>query len=451
MTMWLPVRASSVAQVLDYLRTPTPKARDRSRSSNVGMVNSYVQRSSVANADLFRNWRINSEWVAAIINLRKDQVTRAEWRIGPVDPTLPWSPSLADRITSIIRSPNPRDKIYDTFIDKVLEDFLVLDAGAIEIVPNVRNEPVELWPVDARKVRLNPKWDGTDPRMWRFSWHPNGSVDATATWTDDQFIYMMSTPTTYQITGMSKLETLKVVIDSELGTSAYNDRQLRSAAPDGILSLGESARPDMVEQFTRFWKAEVEGRGTTGIIGGTRDPKWIPFRQSNRDMQFTEWQVYLVRKLTAVFGMNMIDLGFTGDVNRANAVVQQQNTDDRGFRPLLGDFASYMTSGVVQHRAFGGPANNLEFSFTQLNLKESESTAKVNSNALAGVPWKRVNEARRMDGYAPLEGALGDSLLAIIPGVGPVILDDSVPTAGELFDLKKTQAEKPAVPPPGSK
>lgn len=439
--------------VIDFLRSPmptparTPRARGASSGGNV-IIGGAVQRSSVANAQLFRNWAKHSEWVRAAVNIRKDQVARAEWRITAQDPEQPWSESLAARIDTLIRNPNPKDKIYDQFIDRLLEDFLVLDAGCVEIVPNVRGEPAELWPVDACEIRLNPRWDGTDPREWRYSWHPRGSINPLATWLDDEFIYMMSTPFTYQTTGLSKLETLKTVVDSELGTSAYNDRQLRSAAPDGLLSLGESARPDMIEQFKGFWLNEVAGRGTTAIIGGTRDPKWIPFRMSNRDMQFAEWQLYLVRKLTAVYGMNMVDLGFTGDVNRATAQVQQQNTEDRGFRPTLGDVASFLTSQVVHHPAFGGPSNNLMFGFTQLNLKESEQTSKINSHALGGVPWKMVDEARRGDGLPPIGGKVGGSLLVIVPGMGPVIVDDSTPTAGEVFDMKKTQAEKPTAAPP---
>lgn len=442
-------------ELVSFLRAPAiapPKARPAKRVSpgSQVMIGNAALRSSVANAELFRNWARHSEWVRAIIDIRKDQVARADWRITAQDPEAAWSQTLAARIDALIRNPNPKDKIWDRFIDKVLEDFLVLDAGAFEVVTNVRGEPVELWPVDAKTVRLNPAWDGTDPEEWRYSWHPNGAITAQATWMDLEFVYMTSTPLTYQEVGLSKLETLKVVVDSELGTSAYNDRQLRSAAPDGMLSLGEGARPDMVDAFKAMWLNEVAGRGTTAIVGGTRDPKWIPFRQSNRDMQFAEWQLYLVRKLTAVYGMNMVDLGFTGDVNRATAQVQQQNTEDRGFRPTLGDIAAFMTSQIVHHPAFGGPENNLQFGFTQLNLKESEQTARVNQHALGGTPWKTVDEARRDDGRPPIGGKIGSSLIIIVPGIGPVIADDSTPTAGEVFDMKKTQAEKPPPAPPAA-
>jgi hypothetical protein len=186
------------------------------------------------------------------------------------------------------------------------------------------------------------------------------------------------------------------------------------------------------------------------FIGGSKNSKFIPFRGSNRDMQFLEWQLYLVRKICAVFGLSMLDLGMGSDTNRATADVQQEQTEDRGLRPLLGLLQGYLTREVVWDPTFGGKDNNLCFRYTRLNLKESLSRAQINQRALAGVSWKTINEARAEDGREPLTGAQYDSLMVITP-TGAVLLDD-VPTAKEVMESKqRPDPAGPAGSPSGGK
>jgi hypothetical protein len=169
------------------------------------------------------------------------------------------------------------------------------------------------------------------------------------------------------------------------------------------------------------------------FLGGTKNPQFIPFRQSNRDMQFLEWQNYLVRKIAAVFQIAPQDLGLSFDVNRSTSEVMQENTEDRGLRPLLALIQDYITREVVWDDGFGGPDNNLAFRFTRLNLKETTSKAQINKLALAGIPWKTVNEARKEDGREPM----GDDYDKLIMSVstGAVTLED-VPTAREAHSSK---------------
>jgi Phage portal protein len=231
-----------------------------------------------------------------------------------------------------------------------------------------------------------------------------------------------------------------MTIDSELHSSEYNRRQVMEAAPDGLLNIGEGARPDDVERFKSYWAAEIAGKGAMGIIGGTKSPSFISFKGSNRDMQFNEWQVYLVRKIAAVFGLSPQDLGLTFDINRATSEVISQNAEDRGLRPLMGLIQDYLTREVVWDERFGGRENNLAFKFAALNLKENMNKAKINDIALAGVPYKSVNEARVDDGREKW-GPEFDVPIMVTP-TGAVRLDD-VPSAREWME-QQTAARKPA-------
>ena len=390
----------------------------------------YQDRGRVgkANVALFRNWSEHSEWVRAAINVRKAQVSSADWDIVPFDTEGTINQDLQAHIRRLFYTPNAQTDSFRSFIEPIVEDLLVLDAGVIEKVPTMRKMIGELWPVDGGTIKVNAFWDGDEAKP-RYYWYPDATMRQA--FNNREMVYIMANPATYRPIGLSPLETLKYTIDAELAGSTYNARQVQNAAPDGMIDLGEGARPDQVEKFESYWKSEIAGRGAMAFIGGSRGAKFVPFRASNRDMQFLEWQTFLVRKIASVFGLSPQDLGLTFDINRANSEVLQENTDDRGLRPLMALLQEYLTREIVWDRGFGGPDNNLAFRFTRLNLKETLSRAQINKLALAGVPWKSVNEARLEDGREPW-GTEFDTPMMVTP-TGAVTLDD-VPTAREVME-----------------
>jgi phage portal protein BeeE len=256
----------------------------------------------------------------------------------------------------------------------------------------------------------------------------------------------METPRTNSVVGLSKLETLTMSIDAELDGHAFNARQVRNAAPDGMLHLGKGAKQTNVDSFRAFWQAE-QGRGAMAITGGTEAPAFIKFHDSNRDAQFLEWKIYLVRKIAAVMGMDPGDLGIGMDINRSTAEVRDSQTEDRGIRPLLHLLDKHLTREYVWHPAFGGQANNLQFRWTNLNLKQSMAQASIYKIALGGMPYKTVNEARKADGQEPL-GPEFDQLAMVTPQ-GAFSLED-IPSMREFLDMQmaKKQPQVPSGTPP---
>jgi hypothetical protein len=411
--------------------------------SSAAMSTNERGRIAKANVQLFRHWAEHSEWVRAAINVRKTQISAAEWDIMPFDPEKPTSEILKNRIKSRFDRPNPAADSFRSFIEPIVEDILVLDAGAIEKVRTLRDEVAQLWPVDGGKIRVNGLWDGGTDEP-RYYWYPDGFLRAA--FKNEDMLYLMANPATYRPVGLSPLETLKLTIDAELSGHTYNHRQVVNAAPDGMLDLGEGARPEQVDQFKSYWSSEVAGKGAMAFVGGTKNAKFIPFRASNRDMQFLEWQIYLVRKISAVFGLSPQDLGLTADINKATGQVQQENTEDRGIRPLLALLQDYFTREIVWDDGFGGPDNNLAFRFTRLNLRETLNQAQVMKIQLAGLPWRSVNETRKEQGLEPW-GPDFDIPMVVTP-TGAVRLD-GVPTAREVMDSKSKPAG-PAGAPPGA-
>lgn len=416
----------------------SPKNIPTSSASLVFQNNGKVGK---ANVNMFRHWAEHSEWVRAAINVRKSQVSSAEWDIVPYDFNRPVSVRQQRQLKQLFDQPNPTLMSFRSFIEPIVEDLLVLDAGVIEAERNLMDQVTAMWNVNGGHIKVNALWDGDEGEP-RYFWYPDG-YERRKLYNRD-IVYLMANPRTYTPLGLAPLETLKWTIESELAGHGYNHRQVVNAAPDGMLDLGEGARPEQVDRFKSYWMSEVAGQGAMAFIGGTKNSKFIPFRSSNRDMQFLEWQIYLVRKIAAVFGLAPQDLGITFDVNRSTSEVQQEQTEDRGLRPLLALMQDYLTREICWDASFGGPTNNLAFRFTGLNLRETLNKAEINKRALAGSPYKTINEARLEEGREPM-GPEYDKLIMITP-TGAVTLED-VPTAREVIEAKNTP--KPGAAPGG--
>lgn len=409
-------------------------------SGAIAMVNGRSGYVAKSGASAYRAWSEASPWVRAAIDILRDAVSSAEWDILPVDKSGAKNVRLARRLRELFENPNPGDT-YWTFMQKIVEDISVLDAGVFEKVRYPSGEIAELSPVMGEQIWVNSTWDGSDDEATRFIWVPDGTVRAS--FTNDEMVYIMQNPRTSSAVGLSPLEVLRRTIEAELYSMDYNSAMVRGAPPEGAFNLGETALTEDVNRARTYWGSEILGQSALAIIGGYKNPSFIKFRDNNQEMQFREWLDYLVRQTAVVYGLSPMDLGLTFDVNRSTAEQQGENTEGRGMKPLMAGIQRMLTRHVVQDPIYGGRDNNLMFAFTSLNLKESKSRADINKIAMGGTPWKTVNEARLMEGRPPL-GELNeeDNIFNHVLSVTPKgLMDITTGTYVGEADLAKIKAD----------
>ena len=403
-----------------------------------------------------RHWADTSEWVRAAINHRRVQVSQSEWSIAPIDSAAAFDPQLQATVELMLLHPNNKQKSFRELIEPLIEDILVLDRGVLEKEITIGGVPNALHLVDGASIRTRPMWSG-EPNDPRYEWWP-GNV-FVSNMLDSQIILMMANPTSHRVDGFSPLEALKHTIDADLAARDFNVRMVKQTSPNGILNLGENVGANVVDSFRVYWDSEVAGKKQMGIIGGVKNPEFMNLGQSARDMQYMQWQVYLLRKIAAVFGIAPQDLGITFDVNRANATTQQELSEDRGLKPLLlliedqinvkviADFANVKAKRLYASGEIDLPtmrmaialthinprdhtdvfvklhaANvlNLAFRFRLKSAKNSRDQSEFNRMALAGFPWRTINETRADNGSDPVDG--GDIIVVMTP-IGPMPLD----------------------------
>lgn len=391
------------------------------------------RRVGKADAKLYRDWSIHSPWVRAAFDIRIGQLQRAEYDLVPYSLDLPKpDKGLMRRMHEILDQPNPGDSSFSTLIGAVGEDIMALDAGAIEKERMVRGEIAYLWPTDGASIKVDRFWTG-NPREPRYYWCPEPRVEIPLLNSD--LIYQMLHRRSYSPVGVSYLETLRMTIEADLAGGMFNARQVMNAAPDGVMDMGENARKDQVDAFSSFFGNEIAGKGVMAFWGGTKGAKFIDFHKSNTDMQFMEWLVYLVRQMAAVIQLSPQDLGLMFDVNKSSGEVQQENTENRGQKTLLGAVQDYMTAEFCWDPAWGGAKNNIAFRFRAVTNRQSKGMAETQKLTLAGMPSQSINEARKDQGLPPIGDPNDESnpynQLMANTSQGLVRLED-IPTAREL-------------------
>ena len=137
--------------------------------------------------------------------------------------------------------------------------------------------------------------------------------------------------------------------------------------------------------------------------------QWMPLAASNRDMQFMEWQVYLARKICAVFAVQPQDIGIGFDINKSTSETNAAFTYDNGIVPLAELIAEYLTREIVARYD-----TDLRFVFTEIGRTAQQTIAEYNKMALGGLPWLRINDALRERGQDGI-GEIGDQILFQTP------------------------------------
>ncbi len=439
----------------NQLVTKAPKERIADRKVGIATFGPNIAPEAKRDVRLYRAWADSNEWIRSAINFRKNQVSSAPWDITHINPDEDFDAVAQMEMLSFFSKPNPKTDSLRTVLEQIVEDLLVLDAGTAEVVHTLRGKPAQMWPIDGAQVRVSKTWQG-DPLEPRYFWYPNGRFSTALL--DRDVLYLMQNPSTHRVLGLSPLETLREAVDAEMISSRYNKGQVMQAPPAGIIDLGEDASVENVDQFEKYWRAEIAGAKATAVIGGTKDAKFINFGRSQRDMQFLQWQTYLIRKIAAVYQISPQDLGILFDVNRANATTQAESSEDRGLRPLINLIENHFNREIVaewtrteaRRRHWSGefdgermklilgmsyldpreraavfkqvPAGNLlnlHFRFKIPSGRSATARAVTHKTELSGMPYNTIDSVRDEELLPPVEG--GNEIIIPTP-IGPMRL-----------------------------
>jgi len=238
------------------------------------------------------------------ISYRKRQITQLAWDVTPVEVITDKKlkeqyQEDAARTKEFLKYPTgDKSMTFRTFIDKILEDLLILDAVAIYRRRNRKGGLYGYLPIDASTIKLILNADGTTPVPPEEAYLQEIDGVETARFTIDELIYKVMNPRTDSPYGLSPVETLILVVTTALKLSAYDLAYLTEGnIPEGLVELPKdiASNPDQLKAWQEAWDAMFSGdpRFQRKIKFLPEGMKWHPIRKPE-DMAFDKFEKWLL-------------------------------------------------------------------------------------------------------------------------------------------------------------
>ena len=331
---------------------------------------------------------------------------------------------------------------FDDFLKMAVEDRYTYNHVAIEKIPTKSGKVHKFLPVSAGTVRLvsrksaaiytkmlnetlnrnaDPEIEGDYDKpqeIYRYVQRVRGKT--TAAWTEDQMIFKSANPSVDpedQGYGFGEMERLVQIITAHLYAEAHNRNFFtQGIASKGILHIkGDNISRSQLEGFKRAWLNQVVNTKNAyrpPIIGMADDVKWVPLTQSNREMEYENWMNYLIKVICGVFQIDPAEINFdisktqSSTLQEANNEQKMQNSKDKGLKPLLKFIQSIINNNIL-------PSWNKEladkYEFRFVGLDAESRKQEVERHEKEVMTWRTVNDIRKEQGEAPIEG--GDIIL----------------------------------------
>lgn len=375
------------------------------------MVNGGVQSRKKPGANIsfetLRRFSISHEISRACINFRKRQITGLEWGIVSTDE---GSETINDAdqkaIKDFFNTIGGRGIGYRRFLDRFIEDLMVLDAVALEKQATRNNSLHTVVPIDGATIRIRVDENGATPEPPEEAYVQVIRGQVTAQWTDDEMIYAMMNSRNDTPYGLAPLESLMIIVTSSLKAGMYNLAYLTDGnIPEGFFTMPDQWTSQNIKDFQEYWDAMLAGdESATRRLKFMPDGTYTPTTKPT-DMAFEQFNDWLMHITCALFDVDPVSIGFspkTGLNSGSAAKTQKDVGEDKGERPLA-LFIEEIFTKIIQED-LGYP--NLRFDFPSLRGKDEKAQADLNAS-LINSGQRTIDEIRTDDGLQALPDGLG--------------------------------------------
>jgi hypothetical protein len=399
----------------EFLRESPTQSYPQGHGNMAGWSTSKDQPQGVPNAFVLRNYADNDEWLRAGINVRRDQVSRAEVAVSPVDPKRKYDKKIQYSLELMMDQPNERRQNWTEMSASMVEDMIVLGRGAWSKSMTVDRKPTALYAEDASTIKVYPGWDG-DPNKPRYLYEEIGSSRKVPL-RNDEIIMPFLNPATYRFS-LSYVQVLMDTIKADLEATKQALRMMQQKPPPNAFQI-QNASSSQLEAMRDAYDRDIAGQKELFWFGGPTPATQYRLVYSAKENQFLEYQVYLVRKICALLQITPQQLGVTFDINKATAETMEGVGEDQGLIPILLLLEDYLNRELVADYAPPLPYGRYDFAAVNLcitfpmvseaarQLHMQESMA-VYSKGLAGLPSITLNQVLAARGEEPVKNG-GDT------------------------------------------
>lgn len=371
----------------------------------------------------------------SIIETRKDQVSRINWRIkfrdakkdktasGPGVST-PTSPKIK-AATEFFERPDGQNAWPD-WLRIILEDMFVIDAPALYMNRTRSGQLAYLMPVDG--ATIVPKIDdwGRTPLPYRsitgeqivpVAYQQVLKGLPAVDYSVNDLIYRPRNRRSNRAYGYGPVEQIVTTVNIALNRQLFLlDYYTKGNIPDAFCAVPPEWRPEQIKQFQDNWDAMFSGdlaaRRTMKFVPAGVGKGLVQTKEPDLKNEFDEWLTRI-----ACYAFSVSPQGFTKQMNRASAQTQKQTAEEEGLAPIL-LWIKTLIDDLLRDE-FNSP--DLEFSWEQ----DEETDEAVEATILEGLVGAGImsrNEARDKLGLDP-DKSPSASQLMVTTATGPVSID----------------------------
>lgn len=174
--------------------------------------------------------------------------------------------------------------------------------------------------------------------------------------------------------GKSELEILVEIITWMLYGMQYNGNFFKQGSnPKGFFTIEGDADKDVVNEFRSAWRQTIAGIVNSHripIFEGQSKINWVDMQHTNKDMEFENWNDFLLLIACSVYRIDPMEIGYTfKDKNQLfgqkNQGERMKHSKEKGLKPLLKFVQKQINKYLVSELN-----NSYEFKFTGINLED---------------------------------------------------------------------------------
>jgi hypothetical protein len=354
-----------------------------------------------------------------VIETRKDQMVKLDWKIVPRDPNKK-SDDRCKELQEFLRYPD-KEHDWQTWLRMLLEEVLVIDAATVFPRRTRGNGiySIEIW--DGSTIKRVIDADGLTPLPPDPAYQKILKGLPAVDYTRDELIYKPRNVRRHKFYGYSPVEqvimTVNIALRRQLFQLAnYTDGTL----PDAFMNLPKEWNTDQVKQFQQFFDTlTAENRRRVRFVPG--DAKYSPTKDVLLKDDYDEW---LARVVCFAFSINA--QAFIRQINRGEADVVKEQALMEGLHPIMKWTKDLIDLVIEKHFGYA----DLEFNWDLEEDISQETQARIDDARIKNGTLL-INDARKKSGQEPVEG--GDVAL-IFTGTGVQRLEDIVMAPEDKID-----------------
>lgn len=342
---------------------------------------------------------------------------------------------IIDEITMFIQNCGNDDRWisdnFDTMVRKYMYDSFQYDQATFEVVPNhnpKRFVPAEFLATDASTFRIAESYDDDEYQQSRQrdakainGYYPSYVQLKQGTPSAEFYPWELSFGVRNPVTnihnagyGQSELEIMINIVTSMLWTDEYNRRFFsQGSMPKGFLKYKGALEPSQLQRFKQAWQSMMSGvynSHKTPVFEGEQDLEWIDLQKSNREMEFSNYQEYLIKLGCAIYLIDPAEINFPlsgGAEQKAmfegSNEARLKHSRDKGLYPALKFLQHQINKYIVWQID-----PRFELKFVGLNTLTPEQELEMHIKKLTN--FMTINEIREEYNLDSMEG-VGDNIL----------------------------------------